>query len=358
MDPLTASALITAGSTLVGGFMGNKAAKDDRRAQAEANRLQMMPYMDSRNYVTDMYKRGQNALNQSLDAGYYQGPTFAPLDQMQNDAIQSAAGVGGRAIQDANSFMDVGRGFGANYADIYNRASQNPLDSAINYATANTQPLLQAAMRDDYRNLTEQTLPGINRAASASMNTNSSRAGIADAVAQRAYNDRRADVAANIQDKLIGRAMTANQNQLANMTTANQNLAGTYGTGFTNAGTAADYMLNAGGMLRQEQQGIYDDQRANFEGNRDYDLNQLMAYNAGILGRTPTSAGNPQAVTANPTTATLSGAMAGFGFGQKYGPQFAQMFNQPTGGYSYGAGNPGSFERGTYRGGFGGNDLY
>ena len=45
------------------------------------------------------------------------------------------------------------------------------------------------------------------------------------------------------------------------MTTANQNLASTYNTGFGNAGAAADYMTNAGGMLRQEQQGIYDDQR-------------------------------------------------------------------------------------------------
>ena len=358
MDPATAMMVGQIGGSLVGGLFGRKAAKDDRRAQAEANRMQMMPYMDARKYVTDMYKRGQGALDKSLNAGYYSGPTYAGLNNLQNQGIQSIAGVGSRAAQDANQFMDAGRGFGTNYLDIFNRASQNPLDSAINYATANTEPLLRAAMRDDYRNLTENTLPGINRAASATMNTNSSRAGIADAVAQRAYDDRQADVAANIQDMLIGRAMTANQNQLANMTTANQNLASTYGTGFANAGTAADYMMNAGGMLRQEQQGIYDDQRANFEGNRDFDLNQLMAYNAGILGRTPTSAGNTQAVTANPTTAALSGAMAGFGFGRKYGPEFAQMFNQPTGGYSYGAGNPGSFERGTYKGGFGGNSLY
>mgnify|MGYP001096257379 CR=1 FL=1 len=358
MDPLTASALITGGATLIGGFMGNKAAKQDRAAAAEANRMRMMPYMDARGYVTDMYSQGQDALNSALDAGYYQGPTFAGLNPLQNQGIQSIAGVGGRAAQDANQFMDAGRGFGSNYLDIYNRASQNPLDNAINYATANTEPLLRAAMRDDYRNLTETTLPGINRAASGSMNTNSSRAGIADAVAQRAYDDRQADVAANIQDKLISRAMTANQNQLANMTTANQNLAGTYGTGFSNAGTAADYMTNAGGMLRQEQQGMYDDQRANFDGNRDFAMNQLSAYNAGILGRAPMSTGNIQTNSANPMMAGLSGAMAGFGFGQKYGPGFAQMFNQPTGGYSYGAGNPGSFEQGTYKGGFGGNNLY
>ncbi len=358
MDPATAMMVGQLGGSLIGGFMGNKSAKQDRAAEAEANRMRMMPYMDARPYTQDMMRRGQGALNSALDAGYYQGPTYAGLNPIQNQAIQNIAGVGTRTAQDANQFMDAGRGFGTNYLDIYNRASQNPLDNAVNYATANTEPLLRAAMRDDYRGLTEQTLPGIGQGASATGNTNSSRAGIAEAVAQRAYDDRSADVAANIQDKLISRSMQADQNQLANMTTANQNLAGTYSTGFGNAGTAADYMQNAGGMLRQEQQGIYDNQRGQFEGNRDYNLDQIMRYNAGILGRTPTSTGGVQTNSANPMMAGLSGAMAGFGFGHKYGPEFAQMFNQPTGGYSYGSGNPGSFERGTYRGGYGGNDLY
>lgn len=358
MDPLTASALITGGSTLIGGFMGNKSAKQDRAAQAEANRMRMMPYMDARPYTQDLYQRGQDALDASTAAGFYQGPTYAQMNPLQNQAYQNIAGVGTRGQQDANQFMDAGRGFARNYSDLYNQASQNPLNNAINYASSNVQPLLQAAMRDDYRGLTEQTLPGIGQGASATGNTNSSRAGIAEAVAQRAYDDRSADVAANIQDKLMARSLTADQNRFANMTSANQNLMGSYNTGFTQAGQAADYMANAGGMLRQDQQGVYDDNRANFEGNRDFQLDQLMRYNAGILGRTPTSTGNIQTNSANPMMAGLSGAMAGFGFGQKYGPGIADMFSQPTGGYSYGAGNPGSFERGTYRGGYGGNDLY
>ena len=97
MDPLTASALITGGSTILGGIMGSKAAKQDRAATAEANRMRMMPYLDARGYVTDMYKRGQGALDSALDAGYYQGPTFAPLDPLQNQGIQSIAGVGGQS---------------------------------------------------------------------------------------------------------------------------------------------------------------------------------------------------------------------------------------------------------------------
>ena len=56
--------------------------------------------------------------------------------------------------------------------------------------------------------------------------------------------------------------MQSDQNRLANMTTANQNLAGVYNTGFTQAGAAADYMQGAGGMLRQDAQNVMDDNRA------------------------------------------------------------------------------------------------
>ena len=331
MDPVTAAALIQGGSTILGGIMGNKAAKQDRAAAAQANRMRMMPYLDARNYVTDMYSRGQGALDSALDAGFYQGPTYAGLDPLQTQAIQNIAGVGSRGAADANQFMNTGRGFAQNYADLYNQASVNPLDNAINYASANTEPLLRSAMRDPFRQLTEQTLPGIDQGASMTNNTNSSRAGVAEAIAKRAFDDRSADVAANIQDRLIDRSMQSDQNRLANMTTANQNLAGVYNTGFTQAGAAADYMQGAGGMLRQDAQNVMDDNRARFEGNRDFDLNQIMAYNAGILGRTPTSTGNIQTNMANPMMGAMSGAMAGFGFGKQYGPQLANMFaTQPT----------------------------
>ena len=90
----------------------------------------------------------------------------------------------------------------------------------------NTEPLLAAAMRDPFRQLTEQTLPGIDRSASATGNTNSSRAGVSEALANRAFADRSADMGASIQDRLIDRSMKAQQAQLSNMTAANKNLAG------------------------------------------------------------------------------------------------------------------------------------
>ena len=56
--------------------------------------------------------------------------------------------------------MGIGQGFGQNYQDLYNRASQDMLGNAINYAGNNFQPLLEAAMLDDRRNLDENVSGG------------------------------------------------------------------------------------------------------------------------------------------------------------------------------------------------------
>ena len=94
---------------------------------------------------------------------------------------------------------------------------------------------MDAALRDSTRQLTEQTLPGINRAASATGNTNSSRAGIADALATRAYQDRAADVSADITNTLMNQSLAQQQRDFANAMSANQGLANAFGTGMNTA---------------------------------------------------------------------------------------------------------------------------
>ena len=326
MDPATAMMLGQIGGSVVGGLFGRSAAKKDRAANAAANRMRMMPYLDARSNILDLYSRGQNALNDQLNTGFYQGQTRAGLDPSQLDAIRMMQNTGTTAGADASNFMNVGRGFANNYQDLFNRASQDMLGNAINYASTNTEPLLAAAMRDPFRQLTEQTLPTIDRNAMATGNTNSSRAGVAEALANRAFADRSADVGANIQNSLIDRSMRAQQGQLANMTAANKNLAGLYNMGFDQSGNAASMLNRAGGMLQLDEQARLDDDRARFEGNRDFDMNTLMNYNAGILGRTPTTTGNIQNNMANPMMGALSGAIGGAGMGGQMGSYFGNMF--------------------------------
>lgn len=310
--------------TIAGGYFANKSAKNQQKANQAAIDAQMAGFNLAKPYTAGMYSGGTDALNASLDAGYYGGPTYASLNSTQNNALNSLMGTGQAGANDATNFMNTGRPFADNYANLYDKASGDMLGNAINYASANTEPLLRNAMRNDYRNLMENQLPQTGLSASATGNTNASRRDTREAILERGYLDRQADTSATISDRLIDRSLNAQNNQLSNMTTANQNLAGLYGMGQTNAGAAQ--MLNAGGVLQGDAQNTMNDAKANYDDERDFALNQYMKYNAGILNNAPQSVGQVNPNTVDPMTATLGGMKAGFGFGGEYGPKIADFF--------------------------------
>ena len=330
---------------VIGGYMNNKAAKKAAGAQDRATAAQMQGYTDARPYIQDMYKGGQGALNDALAAGYYGGPTYAGLNDTQTGAVNNQIGMANTGFGDAQNFMNMGRGFGQNTADLYGRASGDMLGNAVNYATNpdNYSGLVDSAMRDSRRNLNENTLRGIDINASASGNANSSRAGVAGAVAARGFADREADVTAGIQDRLLGRSMDAQQSQLNNMTNANANLGNLYGTGFSQGGLSNEQMLNAGGVLQKDLQNQYSDDRSNFEGNRDFAMNQYRNFNAGILNNAPQTPGTVTPNFIDPTMAGFGGAMSGAGIGGKIANYFGNRIN--TGGY----GTTGSFNMNPFK---------
>ena len=303
--------------SVIGGLFANQAAKRQASAMRDANAMRMMPYTDLQPYLLEFYEKGTDAFKDALDKGYYQGDTRAGMDPRTREGLDAGYGFGRTATGDATGFMDASRGFGQNYADLYNRASQDMLGNATQYATNNVEPLLSAAMRDQRRQLEERALPGNAQSAQGSGNTNSSRAGVTEAILRRGYDDREADMRTSIMDRLTDRSMRAQQQQLANMTSANQNLAGLYDMGFGLGGRGAAAMTGAGEAFRADQQGQLDDQRMRFEGERDFANNMYGMYGKNILGAGPggSSFGGIQANTADPYTAALGGAMAGFGMG-------------------------------------------
>ena len=321
---------------LIGGLASRSAAKRQQQAQQAAIDAQMAGFNLAKPYITDMYKGGTNALNSALAAGYYGGPTYAGLNQTQQDALDGMISTGQRGAADASNFMNIGGGFAQNYDDLYNRASQDMLGNAINYATNNADPLIRAAMREDYRNLMENQLPQAGLSASATGNTNASRRGTREAILERGYQDRMADTTADIQNNLINRSLSSQQNQLSNMTTANQNLGALYQQGLENAG--ARQMLGAGEALRGAEQGRLDDDRTRFEGDRDFAMDQYMRYNAGILNNAPQSVGQVPANLVDPTMAGISGAIGGFGLGGRFQNMFKNIptSSAPAGPSSYG----------------------
>lgn len=326
-------------ASLAGGLLANSAARRQQKAQQAAIDAQMAGFNLAKPYISDMYKGGTQGLNYALDQGYYTGPTYAGLNQTQQDGIQGMVNTGQMGADDAAGFMNIGRGFAQNYGDLYNQASQNMLTNAQQYAANNAEPLIAQAMRDDYRNLMERTLPQTGMSASQTGNTNSSRRGVAEAIAERGFQDRMADTTANIQDRLMNRSLTEQQNRLSNMTTANQNLGALYAQGMQNAG--ANQMVKAGEMLRADEQGRMNDDRARFEGDRDFQMDLYRQYNAGILNNAPQSVGQVPANLVDPISATVGGMTAGYGFGKQFDTpavqsQFAPM--QPAVMYGANAG--------------------
>ena len=323
---------------VIGGIMNKSAAKKSAAAQDRATEAQMAGFNLAKPYLEYGYKGGQAGLDYALDKGAYTGDTYANMNDMSKAGFDYMNQFGMGQMNNAQNFMNQGSQFANNYSDLYGRAGQDAIGDATNYAINNSSPLVQAAMRDSTRQLNEQTLPGINMAASGSGNVNSSRAGVADAVARRSYDDRMADVTSNIQDNLANRYLTQNQNQFANQMNANNALANTYNTGFGMGGNIANMMTGAGNAFQTDSQNQINADKAQFEDDRDFQLNQYNKFMSGIMGNAPTnSSQNVKPNLYNPNMSGLMGAMQGFGMGGKIANAFG-------GGTNYGvSGNPFSY---------------
>ena len=317
---------------LLGAGLGYLGKKEDRKNQAAQNAALMAGFNQYKPYVDNNLKGSEAALDGVLDTGAYTGQTYAGPNAFQTGTANAMGNFGMGMMNSGNAMMGNNAGFGTNANNMYgqyqgmvnNAQQQDRLGNAINYANANTGSLLDTAMRDDRRNLQENTLTGIDLAASGSNNMNSSRAGIATAVANRAYDDRRADMASNIQNSLIDRSLNTQnqafadqQNALSGAMGANAGISNAYGVGLNTMGQGSNFGMNAGNSLQGYNQAQLNDMRKRFEDQRDFNMQQRTMYNAGILGRAPDSSQNVKANMHNPMMAGISGAIGGYGKGMQ-----------------------------------------
>lgn len=318
------------GSALLGGAAARSGAKRAADAQRYAADASQEAFRFSQPYIKSSYDNAQRYLGNAQAAGAYGGQTLAGPNPYELAGNQYIGNMGALGAQGAFGMTQQGQNFAKNYADLYEASKADRMGTAQQYAIDNSQPLVNAAMRDDYRTLTEQTLPGINLGASASGNINSSRAGMADAIAQRGYGDRKADVTANIQDTLMNRSLTEQQQSFANRALANQGLQGAYSKGINAMGTMGDWMTGAGRNLRGYDQMALDDARAAFERKRDFALDLQKEYQQGILGNAVYNNREVKPNYHDPSSAAFGGAMQGAGFGMDMAKFFKDWGGQPT----------------------------
>lgn len=266
------------------------------------------PSSFQRPYLDQSFNAAQDAFKRQQGSAYYQGNTYAGMSDEAKQALNGLRDfASGTGMNTATTLSNIGSSLAGNagrasqYIDRFAQmAGEDPqqrvLDAAGRYAdNPYIQGQIDANARDVTRNLREDILPNIDRAASAGGNINSSRAGIASGIAQRGAADRIADISASIRGDAwsqgLDRAQRDRESQMSAMrgaADAYTNL-GQVGMDAMSRGAEAGYgafdRINAAGALdQQDRQGYLDQDFQRWQGNdmREWDI--LNRYNSIVGG--------------------------------------------------------------------------
>jgi hypothetical protein len=298
-------------------------------------------------YLTGAFDAAKGNYEASAGTPFYTGNLYAGMsDQAKADLVKTrdfALSTGmGTAGQLSSIGSDLAGNFGKasstidDYLKLANGdATADILAAAKAYSeNPNIDGQIDAVNRDVQRMLTEQTLPGIDRAASGSGNINSSRAGVAAGVAERGAADRMADNAATIRSQAYTQGLQMAQAERANKLGALSTAAGAYSglggqgisalTAGSNAGYGALSAINDANKTEQadrQGQATADYQSWLGEDGRASDL--LSRYFSIIggnqWGSSGTSTGTQTGVQVGSQNGTSSGTQTGTSTGTSNG---------------------------------------
>ena len=315
---------LAAGGALLGGISGSQSKGGGTTTQTSK------PWEVQQPYLEYGFEQGKNAVGNALENPVYQGQRVAGMNpytagianQAGNYANQNFGALGG-LNETSMGLLNTGAQFAGNASNLYNQYSGDPTQQIL--ANANlyannpyVDGIIDAGARDVTRNLYENQLPTLARAAAGSGNTNSTRAGAETAIAMRGTGDRLADMSNTIRGQFFGKGLDMSQNQynqnLANSLNINNQLNNAFISGFrgltdtqnlasglTNMGTAA------GGLMQNQDQRQLDAQMTKFAEERGVPLDlikQYMGIVGGNYGQTATS-------TAPSTGGGFMGALQG-----------------------------------------------
>lgn len=288
-------ALAAAGAA--SGAMGKKASK---RTVTDST---TEPWTEQQPYLKKGFETADNALDAALAKGPYKGPLYAEMNDTQKQGLKMGtdwASGGGTDLQNMyfDNAMDMANrgadGMSSVAQGLQNWSPTGGVDQNISNAgkyAANPylDGAIDAASRDVTRNLSENVLPGINRAAVTSGNVNSSRAGVAEGIALRGAQDRIGDIASTMRANAYNSGLTLsesgrvadNNQRLSAMTNAggmyNNIYQGGMGSGQAAQGQAmnnANNYVTAGNAYQQNDQNKYNEAYQKY----DMDLNHPFDY--------------------------------------------------------------------------------
>ncbi|MEN6541789.1 hypothetical protein [Parvibaculum sp.] len=316
------------------------------------------PWSEQQPYLKLGFQNAQDLFKSAQGSPFYTGNLYAGMNDQQKRGYgllstfgsTQGSGLADAATAAANTSLGVGSAASITATNLANgnfdRGGSTPYDTSAvntgldllstgartlgatlgdptgqNVGTANRyinsdvlNGQIDAIGKDISRNLNENVLPGLNRAASIGGNLNSSRAGAAEAIAKRAAADTLASTAANmrgaayanglnlaeqsrqanldgglnavgagasIADNSLNRSESQRQFNLGTMLGANGQLVEQLGLGFNGAnsamnlgGSAAGMVTDAGTAAQADAQNEMNEQYRKWQGNdqRPWDL--------------------------------------------------------------------------------------
>jgi hypothetical protein len=306
-----------------------------------SEKTDMGPSSFQRPYLDQTFGAASSIYNAAKDTPYYQGDTYAGLSDEQKATMANMS-----------SFANQGMGTGQNISSIGSTMANGAAGKAMsnldrftsfagedatgaNMAAAAryadnpyVDGMIDANSRDINRNLYENEIPGIDRAAAGSGNINSSRTGIASGIAQRGAADRIGDISAQIRHDAyssgLDRAQKDRSTQLDAYGRAAEGYSNLTGQGIdamqTGTGMGYDalgHQLDMGAMGQTDSQSEMDAAFKAWAGNDERKMDLLARYNSIVgsnaWGQSGTSSGTSTAKTSGGGFGQVLGAAAGIG---------------------------------------------
>ena len=346
--------LIGAGSSIVGGVLGGVGGASGSKGTT----TNTAPWKTQQPYLKTGFNSAAGLYGQYMDAPWYEGPMHAGMNGMQRGAADNASnfamGQGMDLAQGMINDSSQNLAQNGNFLNSANRmANFNPADptqqniqNAGQYAdNPYLNGAIDAASRDVTRNLTEDVLPGINRQAAGTGNTNSSRTGVAEGIALRGAQDRLGDISSTIRADAYNSGLNlSEQGRQANMSGMLQgqgmgldglNTAVGRGMDLRNQGMQGtvnmlDLMGRAGDKYQQDTQGYNDANYKSWEGQYNQPWDLLSRYMGAVGGNNWGS--TTSSATAGSPMGAVKGALGGATAGLGLYKDFSSIMN--TGGQS------------------------
>ena len=301
------------------------------------------PWAPQAGALTDAFGKAQNAYNTASGA-------VAPTDftaqmtpdqlntfhsmvaQGGNQAVPQSSAAAGNTLSSAGANGASGALTGLAGYNANNTNNPDALVAAANkYADGqNIDAQVNNAMLNATQQARDVTMPGIEQAAAAGGNTNSSRAGIADGLVQRGLAEQGANLGASLRSTAFQNGLTLAQAQAAGNNTSNLgalNSAGAIGDAAANAGTNANNSsvnqaaglnstaMQGGAGEQAAQQAALTNQQQQFASKTQSpyaNLQQLMAIIGGQNWGSSSTNNGTSTATSSPSLISDIGSVGGF----------------------------------------------